>query len=118
MWCGAEKKSGRDWDKVCWLDKVTFEVGHNSSIFYVTRRPTEAHLDQNLKPSFKSGRTAVGVWSCYCGDEMGPLVIIEKGGRMTAKRYLQTVKKHVIPFYYRMVRKYGSDVVMQEDNAP
>ena len=35
-------------------------------------------MDQNLKPGFKSGRTSVGVWPGYCGDEMGPLVIIEE----------------------------------------
>jgi hypothetical protein len=49
---------------------------------------------------------------------MGPLVMLEKGGRMTAKRYLETVKKHFLPFYRRMVRKYRSGVVLQEDNAP
>jgi transposase len=117
-WCNTEKRSKRDWDKVCWSDEVTFEVGEDGSIFYVTRGPKEECLEKNLKPSFKSGRTSVGVWSCYCGDEMGPLVIIEKGGRMTAKRYLKTLKTHFIPFYRRMVRKYGPDVVMQEDNAP
>ena len=117
-WCGEEKKGERDWNKVCWSDDVTFHVGEDGNIFYVTRDPTEAFLEKNLQPSFKSGRSTVGVWSCYCGDEMGPLVIIEKGGRITAKRYLETVKKHFIPFYRRMVRKYGPEVVMQEDNAP
>jgi hypothetical protein len=107
----------RDWNKVCWLDEVTFEIGEDGSVYYVTRGSKEEFLDKNLKPSFKSGRTSVGVWSCYCGDEMGPLVIIEKGGRMTAKRYLETVKKYFLPFYKRMVRKYGPEVVMQEDNA-
>ena len=56
-------------------------------------------MEKNLNPSFKSGRTVVGVWSCFCRDEMGPLVIIEKGGTMTAKQYLETVKKHFLPFY-------------------
>jgi hypothetical protein len=65
---------------VCWSDEVTFEVGEDGSIFYVTRRSNEEQLEKNLKPSFKSGHTSVSVWSCYCGDEMGPLVIIEKGG--------------------------------------
>jgi transposase len=48
---------------------------------------------------------------------MGPLVIIKKGGTMTVARYLETVKKHFLPFYRRMRRKYGLDVVIQEDNA-
>jgi hypothetical protein len=33
---------------------------------------------------------------------MGPLVVIPKGGTMTAKRYLQTLKKYLILFYNRM----------------
>jgi transposase len=48
---------------------------------------------------------------------MGPLVIIPKGGTMTAKRYIETLKTYFIPFYRRMKRKYGKEVVMQEDNA-
>ena len=48
---------------------------------------------------------------------MGPLVILEKGGTMTVKYYLEVVKKYFLPFYRRMRRKYGPDVVMQEDNA-
>jgi hypothetical protein len=75
-------------------------------------------LPKNLKPTFKSGRATVGVWSCYCGDEIGPSVVIRKGGTMTAKRYLETVKKHFLPFYRRIKRKYGPEVVIQEDNAP
>jgi hypothetical protein len=61
---------------------------------------------------------AVGVWTCFCGEDMGPLIIIPKGGTMTAKRYIEVLKKHFIPFYRRMRCKYGPSVVMQEDNAP
>ena len=119
-WCRREKKDKRDWNKVCWSDEVSFEIGHDGRVIYVTRgsRIEEAFLDKNLKPSFKSGRTSVGVWSCFCGNEMGPLVFIEKGGTMTAKEYMKTLKDHFIPFYRRMRRKYGPEVVMQEDNAP
>jgi hypothetical protein len=48
---------------VCWLDEVTFEVEEDGSVYYVTRRPNEEHLDKNLKPTFKSGRTFIGVLS-------------------------------------------------------
>jgi transposase len=48
---------------------------------------------------------------------MGPLVFIPKGGTMTALRYIDVLKKYFIPFYRQMVRKYGPEVVMQEDNA-
>ncbi|PMD12552.1 hypothetical protein NA56DRAFT_541782, partial [Hyaloscypha hepaticicola] len=98
-------------------DEVTFHVGEDNNVFYVTRGKNEEFKEQNLKPTFKSGRITVGVWSCYCGDKMGPLVIIPKGGTITAKRYIETLKKYFIPFYRRMRRKYGLGVVIQEDNA-
>ena len=112
VWCKDEKRIKRDYNKVCWSDEVTFHIRADGSIFNVTRGAGEEYLEKNLKPSFKSGRTTVGVWSCFYGDRMGPLVIIEKGGRMTAKRYLETLKEHFIPFYERIVEKYGPDVVM------
>ena len=63
LWSRAEKQGKRDWNKVCWSNEVTFEVGHDSTTVYVSRRSgkKEAFLDKNLKPSFKSGRTSVGV---------------------------------------------------------
>lgn len=57
------------------------------------------------------------MWSCYYRDEIGPLVIIKKGGTITAKRYLETVKTHFLPFIRRIKKKYGKDVVIQEDNT-
>jgi hypothetical protein len=43
---------------------------------------------------------------------MGPLVIIKKGGRIITKRYLETFKKHFIPFYKRIRRKYRLGIVI------
>jgi transposase len=116
-WTRVEKKRKRDWNTVYWSDEVTFYVGENNNVFYVTRGANEEFLEKNLKPTFKSRRLKVGVWSCFCGEDMGPLVIIPKGGTMTAQRYIKVLKKHFIPFYRRMVRKYGSEVVMQENNT-
>jgi hypothetical protein len=93
----------RDYNKVCWSNKVTFYIREDNTMVYVTYGPGEEFLDKNLKPSFKSGRILVSVWSYYYRDEIGPLVIIKKGGRMTVKRYLKTLKKHFIPFYRRIV---------------
>jgi transposase len=62
-WCRRQKKIKRDWNKVCWSDEATFEVGYNGTTIYVTcgSRPEEAYLDKNLKPTFKSGCTSIGV---------------------------------------------------------
>jgi hypothetical protein len=92
-------------------------VGYDRSVFYISGRFGDTFLEQNLKPSFKSGRTSVGVWSCYCGNEMGLSVILEKGERMTAARHLVTLKKSIVLLYHCMVQKYRKEVVMQEQNV-
>jgi len=99
---------------------VTFEVGEDLNTFWVTRAPgrEEEYTDKNLRPTFKSGRTTVGVWSYFCGDEMGPLYMLPEGKTMIAKQYKWALQKHFIPFYERMRRKYGNKVVIQEDNTP
>jgi len=49
---------------------------------------------------------------------MGPLYILPEGENITAKRYKYVLQRLFVPFYERMKRKYGPEVVMQEDNAP
>ena len=95
-------------------------MGEDLNTFWVTRssRRKEEYVDRNLQPTFKSGRTTVGAWSCFGGDEMGPLYMLPEGENMTAKRYKYVLQRYFIPFYERMRSKYGNEVVMQEDNAP
>jgi transposase len=117
--CRAERDMERDNRKVCWSDEVTFEVGEDLRTFYVTRAAgrEDEYATKNLRPTFKSGRKSVGVWSCFCGDEMGPLYMLPEGETMTAKRYKYVLQRLFIPFYERMRAKHGEEVVMQEDNA-
>src|SRR5438046_4021005 len=109
----------RDPRKVCWSDECTFVIGEDGTTIYVTRGPgrDEEYADKNLKPTFKSGRTKVSVWSCFCGDEMGPLYIYPDGDTMTATRYHWVMKTKFVPFYERMRAKYGDEVVMMQDGA-
>jgi hypothetical protein len=116
MW--GRKERHRNWRRVCWSDEATFKLGYNGRTWWITRAPSEEWLEKNLKPSFKSGRTAIGVWGCFMDIEMGPLVILPKGARMNQHQYTNKVLKPAfVPFYKKMVRKYGKDVVMQEDRA-
>jgi transposase len=118
--CRAEKERKRDNRKVCWSNEVTFEVGEDLTTFWVTRGAgrDKEYAYKNLRPTFKSRRVTVGVWSCFCGDEIGPLYILPEGENMTSKRYHYVLQRYFIPFYNRMRAKYGDEVVMQEDNAP
>jgi hypothetical protein len=80
---------GRDNRKVYWSDEVIFEVGEDLRTFFVTRGlgREEEYVTKNFRPIFKSGRTTVGVWSCFYGDEIGPLYMLPQGENMIAKRY-------------------------------
>ena len=64
------------WVLVYWSDKAYFEVGEDGRSVYVTRSPGEEFLPECLQPTFKSGRTKVGVWGCFCGPHRGPIVIL------------------------------------------
>jgi len=105
--------------RVCWSDEATFEISEDGSTFYVTRGPgrEEEYRDKNLRPSFKSGRVTVGVWACFCGDEVGPIYIVPPKKSMDSKRYHWVLQRYFIPFYNRMRAKYGDEVTMQEDGA-
>jgi hypothetical protein len=63
---------------VCWSNEVHFQVGEDFTGLYVTRGPgrEEEFAEKNLRPTFKSERTSVGVWSCFDGDEIGPLYML------------------------------------------
>jgi hypothetical protein len=54
-------KEKRNWGLVLWSDESTFEMGYDGRNWWITRGPGEEYLDKILKPSFKSGRTSVGV---------------------------------------------------------
>ena len=64
-------------------------MGEDLQTFWVTRAPgrEEEYIDKNLRPTFKSRRTTIGVWSCFYGDEIGPLYMLPEGENITAKRY-------------------------------
>ena len=89
-----------DWGAICWLDESTFEVGYDSTPAWVRRPIGKAYESRYLKPSFKSGRTSVGVWGCISLNFKGPLIIIPRGQRMNQERYLNEVMiPHTIPFF-------------------
>jgi hypothetical protein len=78
----------------------------------LTPGKAEEYATKNLRLFFKSGRITVEVWSCLCGDEIGPLYILPDGENMTAKCYYWVLKTYYILFYNRMRAKYSDKVVM------
>jgi hypothetical protein len=78
----GKENSKRKWRFVIWSDESTFKIRYDGRNWWITRVPGEEHLPKNLKLTFKSGRTSVGVWGCFMWKHLGPLVILLKGSWM------------------------------------
>jgi hypothetical protein len=101
--------------KVIFSDESAFEIGYDGRQFWITKGVGEENLWKNLKLSFKSVRTTVGVGRGFIGKEKGPLVILKKGERMNQVKYTEGVWNPVfVPFYKKMKQRYGSNVIIQE----
>jgi transposase len=106
-----------DWALVAFSDEATFEIGLDTRPPWVRRRKGEAYESQNLKPTFKSGRSSVGIWGAISLTIKGPLRTLTKGARMDSQRYIrQVLYPLAVPFYDCIVEKYG-DALWRQDGA-
>jgi hypothetical protein len=88
-YCKSEKVLKHNPPEVIWNNKVIFEIREDRTVFFVTRGPgrAEEYATKNLRPSFKSGRTTIRVWSYFYRDEISLFYILPDRENMTAKRY-------------------------------
>ena len=55
------------------------------------RKRGTTYKSRNLKPTFKSGRSSVGIWGCFSLFKKGPLVVLAKGARINSRRYIKEI---------------------------
>jgi Transposase len=97
MWC--KQWRGVDPMKICHSDESSYEIGYNSNNYYITQAPHKEMLERNVKPTFRSRRKYVSVWACFCRRELSPIVVLEKGLKITGQEYIDTVlKPHYVLF--------------------
>ena len=97
-----------DWLHVIWTDEATFETGLDTRTCYVTRRKGTAMESRYLKPTFKSGRTTIGIRGAITLGLKGPVHLSQKEGRMNSDIYVNQVLKELgLPFYERCIRERG-----------
>ena len=102
---------------ICFSDESTFEIGIDSRPPWVRRKRGQAYESRNLKPTFKSGRSAVGIWGAISMNFKSELLIVPRGARMNSQKYIGLVlneKAH--PFYQKVMEEHG-DAIWQEDGA-
>ncbi len=86
--------------RVIWTDEATFETGLDSRTCYVTRRPGTAMDCRYQKPTFKSGRTTLGIWGAITLGRKGPVHFLVKDGRMTSEIYVNQILQPLgLPFF-------------------
>ena len=102
---------------ICFSDESSFEIGITTTPPWVRRKHGQAYESRNLKPTFKSGRSSVGIWGAISLDFKSELAIIPHGKKMNSKRYiLQILNKKAHPFYEKVMEDRG-DAIWQEDGA-
>ncbi len=106
-----------DWYRVIWTDEATFETGLDTRSCYVTRKPGTAMESRYLKPTFKSGRSTIGIWGAITLGLKGPVLFLQKEGQMNSEIYINQVLRELgLPFYERCMRERG-DVIWMDDGA-
>ncbi len=59
----------------CWFDKTYFEIGENNNVIYIIHTIYKAYFEECFKPSFKSNRVSIRIWSCFIKLKKGPFMI-------------------------------------------
>ena len=107
-----------DWSHVIWTDEATFETGLDTRSCYVTRRKGTAMESRYLKPTFKSGRSSVGIWGAIVLGLKGPVHFLEKEGRMNSDIYINQVLEGLgLPFYHQCNQEKGTMIWMDDGAA-
>lgn len=97
------------------MDEATFETGIDTRSCYVTRKQGNAMDYHYPKPTFKSGRSTIGIWGAITLGLKGPVHFLQKEGRMNSEIYINQVLKQLgLPFFERCVEERGPMIWMND----
>jgi transposase len=127
----AIENQSRDWQTVIWTDESSIPLGGIPITKYVTRRPKEEYLPNNIQPTFQSGRKSIMVWGAIADGVKGPLIKIEcsevnvdksgrkKGGGFGGKQYVKQVLEGPLSEFIAQMKNRGhQEILVIEDGAP
>ena len=117
-WAKTYRRWGEeDWKHIIWTDEASVEIGKNSRVVWVWRRPGERHSDKCLTPTFKSGRQSLMIWGCIAYGQLGPLIRIPKDARKGVDYIRLVLGGPLMDLYMELSEERGLVAVM-EDGAP
>ena len=109
--------STEDWHHVIWTDEASIELGKQSRVTWVWRKPNERYETDCIAPTFKSGRSSVMVWGCIAYNRKGPLIVIPQEKR-TGDDYVDLILEPVLHGFYTQLCEERSIMALMEDGAP
>jgi len=119
----------RAWNWVVFVDEATIIYDPNPAGRKVRVRPGEELEEKNLKPSFKSGRTSIGVYAGIVKGGRTELILVRKRGEeertgprdrlgLNSHQYATEIHQpYLIPFIEGLDRP-SNDIYLAADNAP
>ena len=75
-------------------------MGLDSHSCYVTQQKVTAMKSRYLKPTFKSGRTTIGIWGAIALGLKGPVHFLQKERQMNLDVYVNQVLKDLGLLFY------------------
>lgn len=110
QYCGW---SAEEWERVCWTDESSFEIGKDSRQIHVWRTAYERYSSSCVVPTFKSGRTSLMIWGGFGGDKKSELVFMPKDRRKAIDFVELVYDGHLLQFMGQVSR-----AILMEDGAP
>jgi transposase len=111
------KWTAEDWACVAFSDECTMEIGLDVTPPWVRRPKGKAYKSQYLKPTFKSGRSSIGVWGSISLNLKKNIVVLPSNVRINSAIYCNTIlNDYAYPFYEAIAEKHG-DALWQDDGA-
>jgi len=81
---------------VIWSDKSLIRIGHDSRRRRIIRPTGKGLQEQYLLLSFKSNQVTIMVWAYFCGERIGPILTLNKGGIGTVE-YMDILSDGLMP---------------------
>ena len=131
----AKENKMRNWRTVIFTDETRLELGERPGLVYVTCKPGEEFLPQNIQPTFRSGQKSIMLWGCVAEGHKGPLIRLDLGedsteeghqgrarsraGGLNGEQYVkQVLEGPLLEFYTTLNKERDGHVLVVEDGAP
>ena len=110
-----------------WSDESLIRIGHDSRRHRVIRPVGKGLEERYLLLSFKSNQVTIMVWACFCGERIGPILTLNKGG-IGAVEYMEILSRGLMPMIDELLEQPADQdtirvadkntLIFMHDNVP